>query len=414
MLIYTCCFHPLPFTFSPLLFTFFPFCLTSMFKYGTISAPEDTQKLRDIRRQCFNSSLEDSEAYSQRVGLENFRVIRQQGEIVGGLAILELGQWFGGECVPMAGIAAVGVAPEHRGSGAALELLRQCLREIYDRGLPISTLYAATQRLYRKVGYEQGGSRCFWEMATNNIGLSDRTLPMLPVIDLRHEAFHQLYHEQAKLTNGYLARNSAIWKEVIKPPVYAYLIGNLTQPEGYIIFSQRQENNTNLIEIKDWVLLTTAAVRRFWTFIWAHRSQIEKIQWRHSTVDFLTLPLPEQTAKIIHSKHWMLRVVNVCQALEKRGYPQNLVAELHLEIKDDLIAENNGKFVLKVSNGRGEVSKGGTGEFQLDIKGLSPLYTGFFTPYQLQLTGYLQATETALSVAIQMFAGSSPWMADFF
>ena len=99
---------------------------------------------------------------------------------------------------------------------------------------------------------------------------------------------------------------------------------------------------------------------------------------------------------------------------KKRGYPQNLVAELHLEIKDDLIAENNGKFVLKVSNGRGEVSKGGTGEFQLDIKGLSPLYTGFFTPYQLQLTGYLQATETALSVAIQMFAGSSPWMADFF
>lgn len=383
------------------------------FEYGTICDPEDIQKLGDILSQCFNSSPEDSEAYSQRVGLENFRVIRHQGEIVGGLAILELGQWYGGECVPMAGIAAVGVAPEHRGSGAALELLRQSLREIYQRGLPISTLYASTQRLYRKVGYEQGGSRCFWEMATNSIELSDRTLPMQPVTELDHKVFHELYHQQAKVTNGYLARSQAIWEEVIKPPVYAYLIGKETQPEGYIIFKQRQENNSNLMEIEDWVLLTTAAVRRFWTFISDHRSQIAMVRWRHSTVNYLTLPLPEQTAKIIHSRHWMLRVVDVC-TLEKRGYPQNLAAELHLEIQDDLIAENNGKFVLRVSNGRGEVAKGGKGELKLNIKGLSPLYTGFFTPAQLQLTGYLQATESALSVATQMFAGSSPWMADFF
>lgn len=387
--------------------------MTSLFEYGTIFEPEDIQKLGDILGQCFNSSPEDSKVYSQRIGLENFRVIRQGKQILGGLAILQMGQWFGGECVPMAGIAAVGVAPEHRGSGAALELLRQSLREIYERGLPISTLYAATQRLYRKVGYEQGGSRCFWEMPTNSIQQSDRSIPMQPVIPLR-DRFHKLYHQQAKVTNGYLARNQAIWEEVIKQPIYAYLIGKETQPEGYIIFSQRQENHSNLIEIHDWVLLTATAMRRFWTFISDHRSQIEKVQWRNSTIDFLTLMLPEQTAKIIYSRHWMLRVVNVCLALEKRGYPQQIEAQLHLEIRDDLIAENNGNFILTVANGRGEVTKGGKGELQLHINGLSPLYTGLFTPYQLQQTGYLQATEKALSVATQMFASSLPWMPDFF
>ncbi len=387
--------------------------MTSLFEYGTISETEDIQKLGDILDQCFNFSPENSKVYFQRIGLENFRVIRQGKQILGGLAILQMGQWFGGECVPMAGIAAVGVAPEHRGSGAALELLRQSLREIYDRGLPISTLYAATQRLYRKVGYEQGGSRCFWEMPTNSIQQSDRSIPMQPVIPLRDQ-FHKLYHQQAKVTNGYLARNQAIWEEVIKQPTYAYLIGEETQQEGYIIFTQKQENHSNLIEIHDWVLLTATAVRRFWTFISDHRSQIEKVRWRNSTIDFLTLMLPEQTAKIIYSKHWMLRVINVCNALEKRGYPQQLEAQLHLEIQDDLIAENNGKFILTVANGRGEVTKGGKGELQLHINGLSPLYTGLFTPYQLQQTGYLQATEKALSVATQMFAGSLPWMPDFF
>lgn len=383
------------------------------FEYGIISEPEDTKRLGTILQQCFNSTPETNETYLQRIGLENFRVIRRGGKIVGGLAILEMGQWLGGECVPMAGIAAVGIAPEERGSGAAVELMRQTVKEIYAKGLTISTLYPATQRLYRKAGYEQGGSFCGWEMPTSSIHLKERSLPMQPVIPLQDEVFRKIYQQQAKATNGYLARNQAIWEEVVEQSAYAYLIGKETQPEGYIIFSQRQVDNSTLIDIRDCALLTTAAVRRFWTFIADHRSQIEKVRWRHSAVESLTLQLSEQTAEIYRSQRWMLRVVDV-GTLEKRGYPQELEAELHLEVRDDLLAQNNGKFVLSVSHGRGEVTKGGKGELQLEVNGLAPLYTGLFTPYQLQLTGQLQATETALAVATQMFAGSSPWMPDFF
>jgi predicted acetyltransferase len=313
----------------------------------------------------------------------------------------------------MAGIAAVGIAPEYRGSGAAVEMLRQTLKELYAQGVPISVLYPATQRLYRKVGYEQGGSFYTWEMPTQSIYLSDRSLPMQPVT-LEHHQFDRLYHQQAKATNGYLNRNGAIWEQVVEPPNYAYLIGKDTQAEGYIIFSQRREDNSSMIFIRDLVLLTPAAVRRFWAFIADHRSQIEKVRWRDSAVESLTLILPEQTAKISHSFRWMLRVMNVGKALEKRGYPQELEAELHLEVRDNLLPQNNGKFILTVSKGRGEVTKGGKGELQLDVDKLSSMYTGLFTPYQLQLTGQLQATETALSVATQMFAGFSPWMPDFF
>lgn len=87
---------------------------------------------------------------------------------------------------------------------------------------------------------------------------------------------------------------------------------------------------------------------------------------------------------------------------------------MHLEVRDDLLAENNGKFILSVANGRGEVTSGGKGELQLDIRGLAPLFTGLFTPHQLQVTGKLEATESALAAATQIFAGVSPWMADFF
>ncbi|MEO1375335.1 MAG: sterol carrier protein domain-containing protein, partial [Cyanobacteria bacterium J06635_10] len=60
------------------------------------------------------------------------------------------------------------------------------------------------------------------------------------------------------------------------------------------------------------------------------------------------------------------------------------------------------------------VTKGGKGELKLDIRGLVPLYTGLFTPQQLQLAGKLDGTDTALSNATEIFTGTSPWMADFF
>jgi len=48
--------------------------------------------------------------------------------------------------VPMAGIAAVGIAPEHRGTGAAVELLAHTLKNSMPRGAfqPMLLLSALT------------------------------------------------------------------------------------------------------------------------------------------------------------------------------------------------------------------------------------------------------------------------------
>ena len=110
----------------------------------------------------------------------------------------------------------------------------------------------------------------------------------------------------------------------------------------------------------------------------------------------------------------MLRVINVGKALEKRGYPLGIETELHLDVQDDLLKENNGKFILSVANGRGKVTRGGKGELKLDVRGLAPLYTGLFSPQALQLAGYLDATQKTISTATQLFVSVSPWMPDFF
>ncbi|MGB5960988.1 MAG: GNAT family N-acetyltransferase [Coleofasciculaceae cyanobacterium] len=391
----------------------------TQYEYSDISNPQAAKSLGVILGQCFGDpSPTGWETYAKLVGRENFRLIRQAGNVAGGLAILSVGQWYNFKIVPTAAIASVGIAPEYRGSGTAAALLSNTLKELYTNGVALSVLYAATQRLYRKVGYEQAGNFCRWEIAADSIQISDRTLPIYPINLAEPELLFKFYHENAKATNGHLERNQCLWQLLLEPPkdqeMYAYLIGSEVQPEGYVIFFQYRESNEFKIVIRDWMVLTEVAARRLWTFLADHRSQIEKIQWRSSIIDPLSLLLPEQTAKISVSDRWLLRVVDVAKALSKRGYPPQMKAQLNLDICDDLIEENNGKFILTVSGGRGEVTKGGTGDLQCNIRALAPLYTGLFTALQLQQMGQIKATHEALAIATQLFSGSQPWMSDKF
>ncbi|MEL7243722.1 MAG: GNAT family N-acetyltransferase [Cyanobacteria bacterium J06573_2] len=387
------------------------------FEYGTVTNSEDVQKFGSILAQCFLASPDEEQAWVKRMGVENIRLIRDNKEIVGGLVTIPMGQWWGGKSIPMTGIAGVGVAPEFRGSGAALSLMQQAIRELYENDVSISVLYPATQRLYRKVGYEQGGSFCSWEILAQSIQIKEQPLPVQSV-PLDSEIFYELYTKQGKNINGYLNRNQIIWNRIIQPSdkevFYGYIIGSLEKPEGYIIISQYSRDSDNILSVVDWVTLTNAATKTFWSFLSNHRSQIDKIRWRSSAIDNLTLILPEQTVKNRFIQRWMLRIINVEKALSTRGYFSGIETELHLEITDDLIAENNGKFILSVVEGRGNIEKGGKGELKLDIRGLASLFTGLFTPQQLQILGKIEGTEKALSQATQIFSGTSPWMMDFF
>lgn len=391
--------------------------MTPELKLGTLANPEEAQLLGKILHQCFNFPIGNWQTYSSLLGWENYRVIRHRGHVIGGLGIYHMGQWFGGRSLPMAGIAAVGVAPEHRGRGTAAELLTLTLKELHASCVPLSTLYASTVRLYRKVGYEQAGNACLFSVPTSSLIPTDRNPAIRPVAPACQEVFQELYCQQAKGTNGNLDRNKAIWKRILQPPedvVYAYLVGPEDKPEGYIIFSHQPDARGYSLRVRDLVTLTPAAGRSVWTFFANHRSLANEIRWIGPAVEPLLAFLPEQTYKVVHLERWLLRVVDVPKALVLRGYPAGVEAELHLEVWDNLLPENNGRFILAVSEGRGEVTPGGRGELRLDIRGLASLYTGLFTPHQLQVIGQIEATAVALSTAARLFAGSEPWMYDQF
>lgn len=384
--------------------------------YRSLGDDAQAQALTRLMAQCFLSKPELCDVYLNRIGRDRFRAIYDQTRLVGGLALISMGQWWLGQRVPMTGIAAVGIAPEYRGSGAAIALIGHMLRELRAEQVPISVLYPATQRLYRKAGYEQGGSYCRWEVPLAQINVKERSLPW-QAITPTPELLTPIYQHKAARYNGHLDRPPALWREILEPhdeTLLAYGVGSSEQPEGYILLTQTADATGAALHIRDWVALTPAAGRSLWSFVADHRSQVQKVRFQGAAVDPSLLLLPEQIGQMTSAMGWLLRLVHVPHALEKRGYPVGLEAELHLDIQDELLPENQGRWTLAIAQGRGSITPGGQGALKVDIRGLSALYGGGFTPHDLQRAGLLEGGEATLATAAQVFTASPAWMPDFF
>ncbi|WP_159790510.1 GNAT family N-acetyltransferase [Sodalinema gerasimenkoae] len=392
--------------------------MTESWHYDILSDSEDGKRLNEILSQCFLIPLENCASYIELVGQENYRLVRRDNEIAGGLIKIPTGHWLGGKLVETMGVSAVGIAPEYRGTGAASTLLGTLLRELYQEKIPLSSLYPATPPLYRKLGYEQAISRCLWQIPIASLKPQKPQLACVP-IENQTEAIAPLYEQFASRHNGAVQRHEFLWHLIwnsfmpLDSPVYTYLFGDRSAPEGYIIFRQKRGFQEGLMEIRDRVLLTPAAIQSFWAFLYSHRSQMTSASWHGPQLDATMLTLPLDT--MVPTEQMMLswRIVHLEAALRQRGYPP-LSGELHLEIDDEMLPENCDRFVLTLKDGKSQVTRGGRGELRLNIRHLAPLYSGLWSASQLHHLGYIEGTSEAIALANGLFAGDLPGLSDFF
>ena len=378
----------------------------------------ELERLGAVMADAFAVPPEHSSEYFDLVGRENLRVVRRAGEVAGGLAVIPKGQWFGGRAVPMVGIAAVATAPEQRARGAATELLKAVLLELHEQRTPISTLCPATLALYRRVGYESAGLECNVRVPTKLIGVRERSLDIRESGPDDQRRVREVYREWARGTAGNLDRTEFHWRRVMKyrgESTRGYVVCRGESIEGYAyVLTRKEESGAHCLRVVDMAAVTPAAVRRLLTFFADYRTTRDRVEWRSSPADPMLMHLPEATFEISQVCPWMLRVVHVPRALAARGYPVGATGEIHFCVHDELLPANEGRFVLRVADGRGRVERGGQGTFEVDIRGLAALYTGFLTPGDLVLGQLATAREADLAVAAGLFAGPLPWMRDEF
>jgi predicted acetyltransferase len=381
----------------------------------TIAAPADVDELKaflPVQLRTYRRTLEEGLEWAEAMPIEHFRILRRGDRPIGGMNLIPMGQWFGGRAVAMTGIGSVGIDPAERATGAGTAFMRMVLEELHGSGVAISTLYPATQTIYRRCGYELAGHFIRYRLASDHIDVRDRTLRVELTED--RDEIKRLYDERARRTNGALDRGAFIWERVYRAgKADAYLMIGPDGPEGYIFYTRRDGDDRDRMHAHV-VALTRAAARRILTFIADHRSFVEAVEWTGAPADPFGFQLSEPRIDVHYSFPWMTRIVDVRAALTERGYADALDAELHLHVRDDVLPANDGRIVLRVSGGKAEVQPGGTGAMSIDVRGLASMYTGYASAYELSAAGYIDAAEADLLAANAIFAGPTPWLADFF
>jgi predicted acetyltransferase len=379
---------------------------------------DEVRRLRDILSEAFVCPTERSQAYLESAGPETVRVVRLEGDVAGGLVVLPKGQWFGGRSVPMAGVAAVAVAPEHRARGAATTLLRAVLEEQREAGTPISALYPATVALYRRVGYELAGVQSQLALPAKAIDVRDRELSVRVAGEEDEQAVRGVYRDWARGINGQLDRSEFNWQRVHNhrgDRTQGYLFCGEGGVEGYAFVLTRGDHPPAWhVRMQDAAATTPPAARRIWSFLADFRTIRDEVHLCSSPTDPLLMHLAEVPYRVVRNLRWMLRLVDVENALAVRGYPAGVSGELHLDVRDEVLPANHGRVVLQVTDGAGHVQAGGRGSFRVDVRGLAALYTGYLGPQELILAGLADAGQADCALAGSIFAGALPWMRDEF
>lgn len=369
---------------------------------------------------AFAGTPEGTKDWFTAAGHEHLRILRtpEPGPPPACLLRVPMGQYFGGRSVSMLGIAGVGVAPEARGKGFAKEMMVQAVRQGADDGFALSVLYPSTQPLYRSAGYEQAGHRLMVRIPIAEIDPRQPGLDVCHLGDSDWPAVKSCYNAFAPQFDGMVDRGRYVWDRVAKWQDQKFQGFGIRNPasglDGYAFLSQKRKDNARQeISVQDLAFLTPAAGRRILRFLGEFGTMGDDVVFHAGPSHPALMLLARQKYKMEFAHYWMLRILSVEKAFAERGYPPGVRADLELDIRDEAIPGNAGRWTVSIQDGRARVARGGSGRIKADIRGLAALYTGHLTPAALALTGLIHADPASLQAAAPAFAGT-PWMTDFF
>jgi predicted acetyltransferase len=386
----------------------------------SIRPPLDRDEaLRFFRLACpaLLAPVSAAEGWLEREGHAHARLAFEGHSLLGGLMVQRMWQWFGGKAVPSGAVRGVVVAPAHRDRAVALRLMRHSLEELRASGVPLAMLFPATQKLYRKTGFEQAGSYEVVSLPLHELGTPRAELdvhtvmPTDPVLMALHEG-------GAAQAQGLFRRNKWLWRRVTEPTtpldLEAYVFGAPESPEGYVLLHAERGTDPHFgtLVVRDRALLTARAIRTAKALFARYRSTMDRVRLPSAPVDGFLVGLDNQQRVVTERRdRWMLRLVDVGAALAARGYPP-VDAEVHLLVRDDFLEPAEERLVLRVRGGKGTVEPGGSGSVDVDVRGLSGMYTGYLAAKDAAELGYLRTPVGEARGLDALFAGPAPYVTD--
>lgn len=387
---------------------------------------DDTDEVHVLAMRAF-SSRPGTPVDPERPRVPNERrlVAELDGRVVGHIGAWELGQWFGGRRVPVAGVSAVVVAPEVRGQRVGSTLLRAGMEAALERGEPVATLFPLTRAIYRSHGFELAGEHPYATVTTAALaGLPapSNEVRVLPGSADDLEEMAALDRALAPAEPGGLDRPTAFAARNLRPGEHDRVVLARRGDEltGYVVYGHEAaepgRDRFFRLEVRELVGRDADTLLALHRILGSHVSGAETVALPVAPQEPLELWLPEQAWRRPRTAwRWMSRLLGPSAAVAARGWPDHAEVACELDLVDPVWPDRGGAWTLEVSGGEGSLTRGGGGRVRVDVGALASWFTGYQSATRLARYGRLHggdaATLTALDAAT---VGPVPWVRAFF
>ncbi len=380
----------------------------------------DIETLVELSLRTYRVSSAEArrEFYSDhpRFGLRDVRVGELDGELVASLVLYPFQAWVRGARVPLTGIGSVAVSPEHRRRGIADALVRACLREMRQRGDVMSMLYSFRGDFYRRFGWGLVEMPAMMSVPPALLPASDEAQRVRRLRTPDRPLVQALYEKHVRERGHFAIERKPewwdrrLWGYEGEWVVYERRRGQI---EGYLHLQIDAGDGPwkLVLTVNEFVAHTPDAHRGLTGYLHGLRDQAVEVifstpadaPWAPQLGDAANLRGDLKLTVVRTTGHLgygaMLRLLDVKGALEALPVSPQARGEVVLDVKDDVLPQNERAWRVHARDGRlsvrAEAARSGAGRDQrprltTSAEMLAVLAAGAVSPVRAAETGLVE------------------------
>lgn len=323
--------------------------------------PEEYRRVNELFAICFEEPYENCPIDPEDDHADHWAAFADSGEMMSTFTIFDHFIHFDGHVCKMGGIGGAVTLPEFRRRGGIRCCFEAALPDLYAKGYDFSYLYPFSTAFYRKFGYESCLQKYNWivnlpllELPRQEgyFRLAEKHRPMTKAIQLLDRTWEQHFNMMVQHDDS-----AWQWTAEVDPAVkreYTYVSFDAGgQPNGYATFTMEDGPEGENPVCSRFVFADKVG---FMGLMHVFKVMVAD----HDFVRFQTPALPALQYLVSEwgrdAVRWellhncgMVRVINVRRVLEQARYLGS--GQAVLEIRDDQIPENNGRFHVTFTDG---------------------------------------------------------------
>lgn len=325
-------------------------------------------------------------------GVETVHVAENGDDVAGALKLYEMTQYYGGEGLPLMGLAAVAVGPDARRRGVGRTLCEYALRISAERGDVLSALFPFRPAFYARFGWAVAGALHRYRFRPEAIML-DVEAPVRLAGSEDEAGIRACYERMAHRSRGPIARAARTWRQHFDSPgtwAYVHDDDGIT---GYMLvrYGRQRSPDRRTLRIVELVADDDVAYRALLGWIPRQRDLWRRVVLDVTPDERLDLHLADsrppghRTARTLWAptatllRGPMMRILDVASAIERRTDWRGPATTFTLDVRDLQLPRNHGTFVVEWDGSQASVEKRDAAagpQISLDIGTLAQLYVG--------------------------------------